>query len=144
MTFVNTIDTEEVSMPDCVASHATAAGPCGNAPLLQSWQECTGTERRIINGTRSTRGWTAIFVYLQLLDLLTTLVGFKLGAQEGSPFVRLLIHAGAVEGVVMAKLVALTFGAFCIRSRKMRVLKWIVYWSGALVVWNLLVILASA
>jgi len=33
-----------------------------------------------------------IFVYLQLLDLLTTLLGFRVGAAEASPFVRLLMH----------------------------------------------------
>ena len=34
---------------------------------------------------------TQVFVYLQLLDLLTTLLGLRLGAVEASPFVRLLM-----------------------------------------------------
>ena len=33
-----------------------------------------------------------VFIYLQVLDFLTTLVGFKLGASEASPFIAKLIH----------------------------------------------------
>ena len=40
-----------------------------------------------------------IFIYLQLLDLLTTLVGFKMGAAEASPFIRMLMPAGPAAGV---------------------------------------------
>ena len=32
-----------------------------------------------------------IFIYLQLLDLLTTLAGFRMGAAEASPFLRMLM-----------------------------------------------------
>jgi hypothetical protein len=39
-----------------------------------------------------------IFVYLQLLDLLTTLLGFRLGAAEASPFIRLMMHVGPATG----------------------------------------------
>ena len=46
---------------------------------------------------------TQIFIYLQLLDLLTTLVGFKLGAGEASPFIRVLMHVGPAFGVVASK-----------------------------------------
>ena len=35
-----------------------------------------------------------VFVYLQLLDLLTTLVGIRVGAAEASPFVRMMMHVG--------------------------------------------------
>ena len=33
-----------------------------------------------------------VFVYLQVLDYLTTMVGFRLGASEVSPFIAKLIH----------------------------------------------------
>ena len=52
-----------------------------------------------------------IFIYLQLLDVLTTLVGFKLGATEASPFIRVLMHAGPVAGVIASKVLALGVGA---------------------------------
>jgi hypothetical protein len=85
-----------------------------------------------------------VFVYLQLLDLLTTLLGFRLGAAEASPFVRLMMHAGPLNGVIVSKVLALGIGALCIYTNKNRVIRWISYWYGVLVIWNLVVILAAA
>lgn len=85
----------------------------------------------------------AIFVYLQLLDILTTLVGFRLGAAEASPFIRMLMHAGPAVGVILSKLVALGLGAFCVHRKRYHVIRWASYWYGVLVVWNLMVVLAA-
>lgn len=84
-----------------------------------------------------------IFIYLQLLDLLTTLVGFKLGATEASPFIRMLMHAGPAIGVVTSKLLALGLGAVCVHFRKNHLIRWATYWYGGLVVWNLIVMLGA-
>lgn len=84
-----------------------------------------------------------IFVYLQLLDLLTTLVGFKLGASEASPFIRLLMHAGPAAGVAASKVIALALCGLCIYLKKQHLIRWATYWYGALVVWNLMVMLAA-
>jgi len=84
-----------------------------------------------------------IFIYLQLLDVLTTLVGFKLGASEASPFIRVLMHAGPAAGVVASKVLALGVGGICIYTRKHHLIRWITYWYGGLVVWNLMVLLAT-
>jgi hypothetical protein len=86
---------------------------------------------------------TQVFVYLQLLDLLTTLVGFKLGAKEASPFIRLLMHAGPATGVLVSKLLALGLGAICLYYKKNHLIRWVSYWYGGLIVWNLMVLLAS-
>jgi hypothetical protein len=86
---------------------------------------------------------TQVFVYLQLLDLLTTLVGFKLGATEASPFIRLLMHAGPAAGVLVSKLLALGLGAICLYYKKNHLIRWVSYWYGGLIVWNLMVLLAS-
>jgi hypothetical protein len=86
---------------------------------------------------------TQIFIYLQLLDLLTTLVGFKLGAGEASPFIRMLMHAGPVAGVLGSKLVALALGGWCVYVKKQNLIRWVSYWYAALVVWNLMIMLAS-
>ena len=85
-----------------------------------------------------------IFVYLQLLDLLTTLVGFKVGASEASPFIRLMMHAGPAVGVALSKGVALGLGGLCVYSGKTHLIRWISYWYCGLVVWNLCVILTAA
>jgi len=82
-----------------------------------------------------------IFVYLQLLDLLTTLVGFKFGASEASPFIRLLMAWGPATGVLVSKMSALALGGVCVWMNKHRLIRWISYWYAALVVWNLCIIL---
>ena len=82
-----------------------------------------------------------IFIYLQLLDLLTTLVGFRLGASEASPFIRLMMHFGPAAGVVLSKLFALSLAGMCLYLKKDHIVRWITYWYGALVVWNLTVML---
>ena len=84
-----------------------------------------------------------IFIYLQLLDLLTTLAGFKLGAGEANPFIRVLMHAGPALGVLGSKAVALALGAYCIYAGKYRLIQKVTYWYSLLVVWNLMVMLAA-
>ena len=84
-----------------------------------------------------------IFVYLQLLDLLTTLVGFRMGASEASPFIRMLMHVGPAVGVVASKVLALGIGAVCVAANKGHLIRWISYWYGGLIIWNLMVILAA-
>ena len=86
---------------------------------------------------------THIFIYLQLLDLLTTLVGFKLGAGEASPFIRMLMHFGPAVGVIASKLVALALGGVCVYAKKLNLIRWVTYWYAVLVVWNLMVMLSS-
>ena len=84
-----------------------------------------------------------VFAYLQILDLLTTLVGFRLGAAEASPFIRLLMHAGPAAGVLLSKALALVLGGVCIYLNKQYLIRWISYWYGGLVIWNLMVMLAA-
>jgi hypothetical protein len=84
-----------------------------------------------------------IFIYLQLLDLLTTLIGFRLGANEASPFIRMLMHAGPAAGVMASKILALALGAVCLYYKKTHLIRWVSYWYGCLIVWNLIVLLAT-
>ena len=85
-----------------------------------------------------------VFIYLQLLDLLTTLVGFRLGAAEASPFIRLLMHSSPALGILASKVLALALGAVCVYLRKSHLIRWATYWYGGLVVWNLMIMLVSA
>lgn len=88
-------------------------------------------------------GIAQIFIYLQLLDFLTTLVGFRVGAGEASPFIRMLMHAGPATGVLVSKLVALGLGGVCVYLKKQHLIKWATYWYSGLVVWNLMIILSA-
>ena len=85
-----------------------------------------------------------IFIYLQLLDLLTTLIGFKLGAGEASPFVRALMHVGPAAGVIVSKLIALALAGLCIYLKKNHLIRYANYWYSVLVIWNLVILLASS
>ncbi len=85
-----------------------------------------------------------IFIYLQLLDFLTTLAGFKLGASEASPFIAKLIHATSPAfGVALSKVVALGIGGLCVAMNRVRLVGWINYWYAGVVVWNLSMILVA-
>ena len=84
------------------------------------------------------------FIYLQLLDFLTTLVGFRVGASEASPFVAKLIHATSpFWGVAASKVVGLGIGGICVATGRGRLITWINYWYAGLIIWNLCIILMA-
>ena len=78
-----------------------------------------------------------VFLYLQVLDVLTTLIGFSLGNGEASPMVRLLIRWGPLNGLLVSKIVAVTVAALCLMLRRRKLILWINYWYAAVVAWNL-------
>jgi hypothetical protein len=45
-----------------------------------------------------------VFVGLQVFDILTTLMGLQMGAQEGSMFLGRLMRAGPVAALLIAKI----------------------------------------
>jgi hypothetical protein len=85
-----------------------------------------------------------VFIYLQVLDFMTTLIGFRLGASEASPFIVKLIHATSpAVGVGASKMVGLGIGALCVATHRARLVSWINYWYAGLIVWNLAIILTA-
>jgi hypothetical protein len=84
------------------------------------------------------------FLYLQVLDLMTTLVGFRLGAGEASPFIGWLMQWGPAVGMLASKFLAIGLAAVCLLAGRRHVIRWISYWFAGLVIWNLGVILAHA
>ncbi|HUQ90589.1 MAG TPA: DUF5658 family protein [Bryobacteraceae bacterium] len=83
-----------------------------------------------------------VFLYVQLLDVLTTMIGLYIGLGEASPFIRQLMRFGPHAGLLGSKVIAVLLGALCVWKRRLRVIKMINYWYAALVVWNLQLILA--
>src|SRR5665213_4559832 len=82
--------------------------------------------------------------HLQLLDFLTTLIGFRLGASEASPFIVKLIHSTSPAfGVGASKMLGLGIGALCVVTHRARLVSWINYWYAGLIVWNLSIILTA-
>jgi len=85
-----------------------------------------------------------VFLYLQVLDFFTTLIGFRLGASEASPFIMKMIHAtNPVVGVAASKLVALAIGGICLATHRGRLIGWINYWYAGLIIWNMSIILVA-
>jgi hypothetical protein len=88
--------------------------------------------------------YAQVFLYLQVLDLFTTLIGFKFGLAEASPFIRALLRFGPVLALVLSKVVAVALAGACIGFAKAHLVRWITYWYAGLIAWNLVAILAGA
>ncbi|HLY16049.1 MAG TPA: DUF5658 family protein [Bryobacteraceae bacterium] len=88
--------------------------------------------------------YTQMFLYLQVLDFVTTLIGFRLGLSEASPFIRSLLYLGPMAALLISKGVALALAGVCIALHKQHLIRWITYWYAALIAWNLYAILAGA
>jgi hypothetical protein len=67
-----------------------------------------------------------------------------LGAGEASPAIRLMMHIGPDTGVIASKVLALGIGGLCFYLNKSHVIRWISYWFGGLVIWNLIVMLLAS
>ena len=90
----------------------------------------------------ATMVYVQVFLYLQVLDFLTTLVGLKLGISEASPFIRSLMHLGPSVAVAASKIVAIGLAGLCVSLNRTYLVRWINYWYAAVIVWNLCNILA--
>jgi hypothetical protein len=84
-----------------------------------------------------------VFLYLQVLDVLTTWLGFRLRLSEASPFIHFLMRLGPTAGLLGSKVVALLLGAFCVWRGSFNVIRVINYWYAAVVVWNLALIVGG-
>jgi hypothetical protein len=81
------------------------------------------------------------FLYLQLLDFLTTMVGIRLGPAESSPFIRWMMNSNPTLGLAASKVVAVLIAGICIATNRPNLIKWVNGWYAALAVWNLCLIL---
>jgi hypothetical protein len=81
------------------------------------------------------------FLYLQLLDFLTTMVGIQVGLAESSPFIRWMMTSNPAVGLAASKIVAVLIAGICIATNRPNLIKWVNGWYAALAVWNLCLIL---
>lgn len=81
-----------------------------------------------------------VFVILQTLDILTTLIGLNVGAHEASLFVGRLMNAGPVAGLLISKILAVALVAVALKFRRPRVIVFLNSWFAAVVSWNLVLI----
>jgi hypothetical protein len=85
----------------------------------------------------------ALFVALQMLDILTTIIGIRLGAAEGSAFIGALMHMGPMAALLIAKLFAAALVAIALKMRRPRAVVFLNFWFVAIVSWNLVMILIA-
>jgi hypothetical protein len=79
-----------------------------------------------------------LFIYLQVLDFLTTVLFLKLGLSEGNWLVAALIRWSPVLGVLLAKLGTIVVALIAVHYHKHRVMRLANLGYGGVVVWNLL------
>lgn len=85
------------------------------------------------------------FSYLQVLDILTTLVFLAQGTEEANPMVRaaVALSHNPVPALMAVKAAALAMAVYCRWSGRSRVLSGANAFFAALVVWNLLAVIAK-
>jgi hypothetical protein len=85
-----------------------------------------------------------VFVALQCLDILTTLLGMRMGAREASLFIGRLMHAGPIAALLIAKIFAVLLVAMALRFQRPRFVVFLNYWFAVVVTWNLVMIVITA
>jgi len=83
---------------------------------------------------------TTAFVSLQVLDVLSTLIGTKAGAREANMFISLLMQFGPVFGLLICKLIAVALMIAAVVLNRARIITFANFWFTGIVGWNLGVI----
>ncbi len=86
------------------------------------------------------------FLYLQVLDLLTTVAFLLNGVQEANPLVRAALTAGPspLVGLLLLKAAAAAMALYCVRRSRLRLLSRINLFFAVLIAWNLVVLIVSS
>ena len=79
----------------------------------------------------------SVFVYLQILDFLTTILFLKMGLVEGNWLVGLLVRWSPWLGVMLAKLGTIILALIAVHYHKIRVMRMANLGYGGVVIWNL-------
>ncbi len=85
----------------------------------------------------------SVFVLLQLLDILTTLLGLRMGAHEGSLFIGRLMRVGPMAGLLISKMFAVCLVGMALRWHRPRVVVLLNYWLAIVVAWNMFAIYST-
>jgi len=85
----------------------------------------------------------AIFIALQALDILTTLLGLEMGAEESSAFLGKLMSVGPVAALLIAKIIAVLLVTIAMKVKRPRIVVFLNFWFAAIVSWNLAIILMT-
>ena len=81
-----------------------------------------------------------LFLFLQTLDVITTMIGLQLGATEGSAFVRRLLGFGPLTGLLLSKAISIVLVTAVVAFGRDRLMVRLNQWYAGLVTWNLVII----
>ena len=81
-----------------------------------------------------------LFLFLQALDIVTTMLGLRIGAHEGSVFIARVMRFGALPGLLMAKAISIVLVTAVVAFSRKRLLTRLNLWYAGLVTWNLVII----
>jgi hypothetical protein len=81
-----------------------------------------------------------LFLFLQAMDILTTMLGLRLGAEEGSTFIRRLMTLGPLPALVISKIFSIILVVAAVAFGRGRLLIFLNRWYAGLVTWNLLIV----
>jgi hypothetical protein len=87
-----------------------------------------------------------LFAYLQLLDLLTTVVFILHGVKEANPLVNFALTTAPtpIVGLLVVKAAALALGGICCLRGRQRLLVRMNVFFAVLISWNLVAMIARA
>jgi hypothetical protein len=95
---------------------------------------------RQLQAVRRVRHIVVVFVCLQILDVLTTLVGLRFGAAESSIFVARLMQSSPVTGLLLSKAIAFSLAMGALGANRERLMRFVNFWFAGVISWNLLII----
>jgi hypothetical protein len=86
------------------------------------------------------------YSYLQMLDLMTTMVFLLNGIHEGNPLIRYAIRYGPtpLSGLFLVKLAAIGLGIYCWRFGRTKLLGRVNILFAAVVTWNLAALIVGS
>ena len=85
----------------------------------------------------------SVFFSLQVLDVLTTLLGLHVGAGESSFFIANLMKMGPLPALLLVKVIASVLVLGAVAYKRSRLVVFLNFWFTALVTWNLVIILMA-
>jgi hypothetical protein len=81
-----------------------------------------------------------LFAFLQVVDLGSTVAVLRCGGTEQNPLIQQLMILGPIQGIIVAKVLALAVGVGCYWAHKPRALRLANLVFGCIVVWNLTIL----
>ena len=90
-------------------------------------------------------GLIAQFSYLQVLDLLTTMIFLSAGLQEGNPLVNVALRSAGhpLQALLFVKALACGIAFYCWRAGRHAVLARANWFFAGIVAWNIVALLLS-